>query len=237
MSRFLVTWRSRTTERTTPVGVLISGGQDFLFSYLPTVAHLEDFRAFVNFPDLKREYRSSELFPFFSQRVMDRRRPDHQAYVAALGLPADASVIDVLGRASGQRKGDTVQVILEPTVEPDGSVHHAFLLSGTRYAPGDAPSVIDALQQGADLTFRPQPENLVNPDAQLICESHGQALGWVPDALLGFVQEVITNDYRLTATQVNGPEWPNHLRVVAQLRGSVPPGFVPFDSLISLAPA
>jgi hypothetical protein len=235
MSRFLVTWRSRVTGRSHPVGFLTANSRDYRFSYLPDVADLEDFRPFVNFPDLSRPYQSSRLFPFFSQRVMNSRRPDYQAYVAALGLPADASPVDVLGRAGGQRKGDTVQVILEPTIGADGAVDHTFLLSGARHAPGDAPALIDRLREGEPLTIRPQGDNKVNPDAHLICTTHGDPLGWVPDALLATVQEIMANDYGLTVAQVNGPEWPSYLRVVLRLRGTVPPGFEPFTSLASWA--
>lgn len=235
MSRFLVTWRNRATGRTHPVGLLTATSQDYRFSYLPDVEGLADFRPFVNFPDPIREYRSSRLFPFFSQRVMNPRRPDYQAYVAALGLPADASPLDVLGRTNGQRKGDTVQVILEPMIRADGSVEHAFLLSGARHAPGDAPALIDRLSPEEALTVRPQHDNNVNPDAHFICTEAGDPIGWVPDALLELVREVIASDFRLTATQVNDREWPSHMRVVVRLCGSVPPGFGPFRSLSSLA--
>lgn len=235
MSRFLVTWRSRATERTHPVGLLVDSPHDFTFRYLANVQDIAEFRPFVNFPDPKREYRSSHLFPFFSQRVMNPRRPDYSAYIAALGLPEDASPVEVLGRASGQRKGDTVQVILEPSIRAGGAVDYTFLLSGARYAPGDAPAVIDTLRQGAALTIRPQLDNEVNPHAHLICTTGGDPIGWVPDALLHMVQEVVSSHFRLTAVQVNGRDWPSHLRVVVHLRGTLPPGFEPFRSLSSLA--
>lgn len=235
MNRFLVTWRNRATQRTHPVGLLTADHEDYRFSYLPGVEQIAGFRPFVNFPDPTREYRSPRLFPFFSQRVMNPRRPDYQSYVAALGLSTDASPLDILGRASGQRKGDTVQVLLEPRVRADGTIDHTFLLSGARHAPGDGPGLIDRLNQGDALTIRPQPANKVNPDAHLICTADGDPIGWVPDALLETVKEIMANDYRLTASQVNGREWPSHLRVVARLRGSVPPAFEPFKSLSSMA--
>jgi hypothetical protein len=236
-NRFLVTWRHRATQRTHPVGQLIAELEEYTFSYLPHVERIAGFRPFVNFPDSTREYRSSRLFPFFSQRVMSPRRPDYQFYVAALGLSVDASPLEVLGRAGGQRKGDTVQVVLEPNIAADGTVDHTFLLSGARHAPGDAPGLIDQLNQGDVLIIRPDSANAVNPDARYICTTHGEPIGWVPDALLDTVKEVMTSDYRLTATRANGREWPSHVRVVVRLRGVVPPTFQPFTSLSSLARA
>ena len=237
MNRFLVTWRSRVTQRTHPVGVLTAAPEDYRFEYLSDVGQIEDFRAFVNFPDLSREYRSNRLFPFFSQRVMDPRRSDYKAYIAALGLAENASQVDVLGRASGARKGDTVQVILEPRIAPDGGVDHTFLLSGVRHAPGNAPAAIDQLTSGARLTIREQPENRVNPQALLVCTTEDQVLGWVPDALLDFVHQVVSGHYQLTASRVNGSEWPSQLRVVVNLKGNVPTDFEPLEPLAPLARA
>ena len=228
MSRFLVTWRDRSLPRTYPVGVLVANKAGFGFFYLPTAATTPDFQPFVNFPELGRDYRSSTLFPFFAQRVMDRRRPDHSDYLQALGLGESATDIDVLDRSIGQRKGDTVQVILEPQIDLDGGVDHVFLVSGVRHMPGDPESKVEHLKAGDCLTLQPEPTNPSNPDALLVCTAQGDPLGWVPDALLHFAHEVGKGSHQLTIVRVNGADWPSHLRVLVRLRGTVLPGFEPF---------
>lgn len=237
MSRFLVTWRDRSRRRSYAVGVLIVNEVDFHFSYLPAAATTPDFRPFVNFPELGIDYRSSTLFPFFSQRVMDRRRPDHAAYVQALGLAEDATDADVLGRSNGQRKGDTVHVILEPQIDSEGGVDHVFLVSGVRHAPENPEGKLKHLHAGDPLTLQAEPENVWNGDAVLVCTAQGDPLGWVPDALLHMIHEVTETTYRLTVLRVNDADWPSHLRVIVRLHGSVSPGFQPFPSIGARASA
>jgi hypothetical protein len=237
VSRFLVTWRDRTVRRTYPVGLLIASEAGFGFSYLPAAATTPGFRPFVNFPDLGRDYRASTLFPFFTQRVMDRRRPDHSDYLQALGLGESATEIDVLGRSNGQRKGDTVQVILEPQIDADGGVDHVFLVSGVRHAPGDPENKAEHLGAGDPLTLQAEPRNPSNPEAMLVCTTQGDPLGWVPDALLHLAHEIAKGNYQLTVVRVNGADWPSHLRVIVRLTGAVSPGFVPFPSIGALTAA
>jgi hypothetical protein len=230
MTRFLVTWRNGALRRTYPVGVLVATEMVCDFSYLEAAATTPDFRAFVNFPELDRPYNSTQLFPFFSQRVMDRRRPDHAGYVRALGLPADATDLELLGRANGQRKGDTVQVILEPTVGVAGEVDHSFLVSGVRHAPGESGPALAQVREGDRLLLLPEPENPSNVEAILVSVEGGQPLGWIPDALLPLAHEAMACGYELTVLRLNGEDWPSHLRLVVRLTASVSADFEPFPS-------
>jgi hypothetical protein len=237
VNRFLVTWRNRSLRRTFSIGLLTATEEGFRFSYLPGASTAPDFRPFVNFPELERQYRSTSLFPFFAQRVMDSRRPDYLNYLQALALPPGATATDVLGRANGQRKGDTVQAILEPHIDEDGRIDHVFLVSGVRHAPGNPQTDVQFLRPGSRLVLEPEPQNPANPDALLISREQGHPIGWVPDALLYLAREVAKGSYQLEALRVNGAEWPSHLRVIVRLTGAVLPGFEPFPALGTLTPA
>jgi hypothetical protein len=231
MSRFLVTWRSRLTQRTYPVGTLIAGS-GFEFSYLSNLELPEDFREFVNFPDLTQTYRSRALFPFFAQRLMDSRRSDYAPYVAALGLPPRATELDVLGRAGGRRKGDTVEVVAEPDVSDTGAVDHLFLVRGISHLPG-SDAALQQVSIDAQMQVVAQLDNQVNPEALQVGAPDGQSVGWVPDALLHLAHKVIERDYQLIVHRLNGPDWPSHMRLVVRLLGNVPPGFEPFGPVMS----
>ncbi|HEV7207271.1 MAG TPA: hypothetical protein VGN54_00880 [Mycobacteriales bacterium] len=163
---------------------------------------------------------------------MDSRRPDYAAYVAALGLPAYATELNVLSRAGGRRKGDTLEVVAEPDVTAAGAVDHSFLVRGIGHLEGNQPA-LHSLTNGASMFITAQPDNAVNPNALRVCTSGGSPVGWVPDALLHITHEVIENAYQLTAARANGPDWPNHMRLVVRLRGHVPPGFEPFGEVMS----
>src|SRR5271155_2213196 len=119
--RFAVVWRNTAQGRIWPVAVLDYDDQKYRFQYLPTVSDIEDFRPFIGFPELSRIYETARLWPFFALRVMDRRRPDFRQYLDWLGLPPDATPLDILSRSGGERKGDAVQGIEEPAGDLDGA--------------------------------------------------------------------------------------------------------------------
>ena len=100
--RFAVAWRNRPLRLIAPVAVLDHSATGYRFQYLAGVQDKVDgFRPFIGFPDLKRVYESMRLWPFFDLRIMDRKRPDFPEYLRQLGLPPDASRLDILSRSGG----------------------------------------------------------------------------------------------------------------------------------------
>ena len=86
------------------------------------------------------------------------------------------------------------------------------------------------LDPGEPLTLRDDPQNPVNPDAVLVCTSHGRPLGYVPDLLLEHLRaRQSTAPVDLAVEHVNGPDAPAHLRLLARLDGTAPPGYEPMS--------
>lgn len=160
---------------------------------------------------------------------MSPRRPDFVEFLRQLHLDRDATPWEQLARSEGRRTGDTVQVFPVPTVEPDGSSTCYFLAHGVRHVTaGDLP----ALVPGEVLYSSAEPTNPVNPDAQLIRNGAGVALGYVPDLLLEHLATLrATGPATMTVEHVNGPEAPAHLRLLVRLDGTAPPGYVPMSGL------
>lgn len=232
--RFLVTWQGPPGTAISSVGVLTFDGNHH-FHYLPALDALEGFQPFPNFPDLGAEYTSPVLFPFFATRVMDPRRPDYDDYCTALALPTVAQELDVLARTAGQRQADRVAVVEEPHVEVDGSTSYVFLVRGIRFCQPDVSArehILMSVSEGDELGVVSDDENEVNRRALLVTTGAGGPLGWIPDALIGYVSEVLARpDARLVVVRRNGPEQPAHLRLVAGLTGSHPADRVPFPAL------
>ncbi len=230
--RFAVAWRNPSRPAISPIGLLERHELGYSFAYLRAAGLVPGFRPLLSFPTLYRTYRSLVLFPFFSQRVMDPKRPEYQDYVRSLALPADADELDILGRAGGQRKGDHVQVLEAPKVAPDGHTTYVFLVRGVRHIAGAVEQRERALEQlrvNDELRLQPEPENPVNPRAVVIADTGGTRLGWVPDLLLPYVDAVqSTSQSRLSVERVNGPDLPGHLRLVARITGTAPVDFEPF---------
>jgi hypothetical protein len=226
--RFAVAWRNTERRRISPVAVLDYDGRKYRFEYLPTLSNVEGFRPFIGFPDLDRIYEAERLWPFFALRVMDRRRPDFPRYVGWLGLPLDATQVDILSRSGGERKGDAVQVIEQPSVDRAGATESIFLVRGARYATSQysSTSAAEALEPGSPLSIVSDLSNPTNPSALLIATETGQLIGWVPDLLINYVRIVL--DAHLVVLRNNGPDSPWHLRLLVRLTGHTEPGYQAF---------
>lgn len=226
--RFLVTWRDgQQPPRIHPVGCL-SAGDDYAFSYLPGAWSVPGFRPLPGLPVGEGPRRSTRLFLFFADRLMDPRRPDFPDYVRALDLPDDPDQLDLLARSEGVLKGDRLAVVEEPHVDPDGRVAHVFVVRGLRFAleePAAREAVLADLTPGVRLHVRTDHQNPVNDQALQLSTPGGTAVGWVPDALVPFVAAVIRDgEGQVHVQRSNGKDVPPHLRLLARVIGRHPPG-------------
>ncbi len=229
--RFLVTWRDGCTKAVIHDIGWLTASSDYAFTYLAGAASAPGFRPLPGFGDLDGSYRSPTLFLLFSARLMDRRRPDYRRYVEALDLADDHDALDLLGRNEGVVKGDRLAVVEEPPVAADGSTSHVFVVRGLRFALPEPPvreRVLSGLERGTPLSVRPDINNPVNPAALRLETPAGQAVGWVPDALVPYVGAVMGGAVgELVVRRRNGPDQPPHLRLLAEVRGTLPDGMSP----------
>lgn len=214
---FTVVWQHPTTRLFTRVGRLEARGDGYEFRYDEQAAHVEGFEPFLAFPELARTYRSEDLFPFFSNRVLSPRRPDYPVYLERLGLQT-GDPIEILARSGGGRATDTVHLVPEPVLTPDGFVELRFLASGVRHADPDGTH-LRAVSPGDVLAVRDDEDNDVNPLALLLDNTLGAPVGWVPDYLLDTVRGLRESyDLEVIAEVVNSPDTPAHLRLLCHLR-------------------
>lgn len=213
-----------------PVGFLdaVDRGEEvaYRFAYLQAAIRRPSFRPLLGFRDVARAYESTGLFPLFAERIMDPRRPDRPMYLAALDLADEATPLEVLARSGGQRAGDGLLLTPVPRVDRSGRTSCVFLVHGIRHLDGAAERV-DSLRPGDRLRITPEPDNPVNPRALLVTEEGDRPLGWVPDALLDYVHQVL--DGTLTVVRVNAREVGTRLRLLVRLEGlSASPDWQPF---------
>ena len=142
-ARLFIAWQDPDGRGYHPVALLrhdeAEVGGSYVFRYLKNAAALDGFSPFVAFPDLHVEYRSPDLFSFFTNRVMSPRRPDYPQFLETLGLPGDAAAFDILGRL-GARATDSIEVFPEPEVDPSsGRMTTRFFVRGIRHVEGAEP--------------------------------------------------------------------------------------------------
>lgn len=226
--QLVVAWQHPDTRVIAPVGLLEHRDTaGYWFGYLRRAATVPGFHPFVGFPDLHGSYRSPYLFPMFRQRIMSPKRPDFPRYLRHLYLDEDATPWEQMARSEGRRTGDTVQVFPIPSVLPDGSTTCRFLVHGIRHVSG---GVLPPLTRAEPLVLRSDPDNPVNSSALVVCSTAGERLGFVPDLLLDYVHAVQSHGpCDVVVDNVNGPDAPVHLRLLARLQGSVPLGYRPMS--------
>jgi len=228
VSRLLVT-RQDASRMYRPLGFLdaraTDDGVDYAFSYLVRAVREPGFRPLLGFREVRR-YESRGLFPLFSERLMDPRRPDRADFLAALALDADAAPLLVLSRSGGRRLGDAIELTPVPTTDDQGKSQCVFLVHGVRHMPAGG-EVIDRLSEGDALAVEPEPDNKYNERALLVTAEAGAPVGWVPDVLVDYVRGLSGTSVHVV--RANGPQVGPRLRLLVRVDGSAAPGWAPFS--------
>lgn len=225
--KFNVVWQDLRTRQLVHVGRLRFTGDEFVFTYTPDAELHPGFEPFAEFPDLRDEYKSEDLFPFFTDRIASSASPDYDSQLDALGLTReDATPIELLARSWGQSPHDTIQIVPEPHEHPDGTESLLFLVSGVSHAhediEGDTPEAVTervaGLQPGQPLEWRDDQDNRFN-DRAIRLEVDGYLVGWVPDYLLDYVHKKRgeSHGFRVVVERANGRNRPWHLRLLCRL--------------------
>lgn len=233
LHRLLVCWQHPATRAIEPVGVLSYAGKLYQFQYLVRAAEVDGFPGLLGFDDLTGTYVSEELFPFFSQRVMDPRRPDYQRYVTELSLTGEDTPWELLARTHGKREGDTILVFPVPHAEERGW-QCSFLVHGIRhmmrksvsvdgedrgsYSSDEMELMLESLRAGDQLLLSPEPTNAWSETAVLVLDDARRPIGYVPDLLAPAVSAALqAGEVRLTVERTNPRAAGWHLRVLAKL--------------------
>jgi HIRAN domain len=222
-TKLIVTVRLPTGEYV-PVGVLEVSERGSQFAYFSSAVARPDFQPLLGFADPKRRYQRPYLFPQFAERVISPSRPDRADYLETLNLGSDATPVEILGRSGGHRLNDPIELLPCPHLSEDGRTECLFLVHGVRHVPG-ASERIERLKRHEQLLLRPEPDNPVDRNAVQVMTRDGEALGWVPRPLLEYAHSLLLDD-RISATveRANGAHVSPHLRLLARLRGWLPPG-------------
>lgn len=237
-SDLFVAWQDTVGRGIYPVARLrvVADGEQWLYEFRYIRGALEakqhGFVPFDSFPELTETYRSRELFPFFTNRVMPRSRPDYAGYISELGLPVETvDPLAILARNGGVRATDRFEIYAAPGGDASSCVWH-FLLRGVRHLPKSAEERIANLAPGEALYVMVDAQNAHNPRA-LLLRSHDKInLGYVPDLLVDDLAhlDLARDNFKVTVAQVNLPPAPVQHRVLCQLESRWPAQRRPFTS-------
>jgi hypothetical protein len=127
-------------------------GNQFTFVYTKGARTAENFVPFGRMNNLDNIYISRELFPFFSNRLLSKSRPEYKEYLEWLNIPVGKDdPLALLARTGGIRGTDSILVFPCPEPSSDGKYRVHFFSQGLRYSPENALVSVGSLQPGAQL--------------------------------------------------------------------------------------
>ena len=200
----------------------------YRFRYVKGAQRAHDrsgFEPLVDFPDFRRDYEASELFPLFQNRVFAPGRRDFQEYLRQLDLPEKSNPVEILAVDGGYRATDSFEVFPKIERGEDGAFRCRFFLHGWRHVSESAQRRLLTLQPGERLAVAIE---LTNPAGQLAIQIQTEdyhVIGWSPRYLVSDLVSAIAvapGDYEAKVVQVNPVPAPSKQRLLIELRGHWP---------------
>ena len=220
-------WQDRAnTRQWFPVGRLDANldCSKFQFRYINGAKRAQEevgFLPLLEFPELERDYRSSDLFPIFQNRVMTPRRPDFPEYLRSLDLEENADPIEILSANGGRRVTDSFEVFPELVKNEDGSFVCRFFLHGLRYVSEPARGRVSDLKPDEQLHIALELTNPTGHPAVQIQTVDYQMIGWTPRYLVDDLTRAMAEapgKYTARVVRVNPVPMPSRQRVLVELK-------------------
>lgn len=237
-NRLYVAWRSAdpapSQSSWRPIGILErtpSGGYRFVYT---RGAQWPGFYPFPGMTDLSAVYESDELFPMFSNRLLNKSRPEYRAALAWSGFDPDRppDPIQLLGVTEGRRQTDSLELFPCPEPDSEGCFVAKFFLHGLRHSSPEAIARVGRLQPDEELRIVPEDENQFDRFAVAVwTEGIGEhRIGYVPRYLARDVRQLYREcgpDSAVLRVERVNPGAPLQQRVLCRMNACWPAGFRP----------
>ncbi len=180
------------------------------------------FPPMLEFPDLRENYQSKELFPIFTNRVIAPGRPDRMDYLNNLALPENADPVEILSVNGGQRITDAFEVFPKIVKRDDDTFRCRFFLHSLRYVNEEARRRIKNLETDEKLYVTLE---LTNPATGLALQfqTHDYyMIGWAPRYLVQDLAKTMVEspkDYSARVVKNNTLTLLSRQRVLIEFRG------------------
>ena len=234
MTSLYVFWQHPVSRGWFPVGILqrISGG--FEFVYTKGAEKADGFVPFGRMTDLYKRYQSSDLFPFFSNRLMSPKRPEFDQFIH--WIAAEQEVNDplvLLSRTGGKRATDPLILYAKPEPNDRNEFDLFFLCHGIEYLPKSASDRIAMLDVEEMLFPMLDISNPYDPHAIAIRTGDPRHLiGYVPRFFVKELRTCIESARRehvhLKVARVN-LQAPLQFRLLCRFTSPWPGGFKPWN--------
>ena len=177
----------------------------------------------IDFPTMRNDYWSSELFPLFKNRVMAPGRPDLADYLKTLDLTDKADPAEILSVDGGYRITDAFEVFPKIEKGADGGFRCRFFLHGSRHVNSTAQQRINDLESNEKLYVTLE---LTNPATRLAVQLQTldyHMIGWAPRYLVNDLTKAMAESpgtYAAHVVRVNPLPAPSKQRLLIELTGN-----------------
>ena len=234
-------WQAPKSRRWFPVGRLdAEQGENtsrYEFSYIEGAREARetaDFLMVPGFPELDAPYQSEKLFPFFENRLMNRRRPERAEYLRGLGLdPACWDPVSELAAPFNHVHGNGFEVYPDILPDNDGYFQTQFAVYDLRYTNPHSIERTERLEIGEELRLSFEMNNPVTGHAVTVKTTDHYVIGWLPRYLVDVVYQDggwLVRDPETRVAQLNLDGGLSH-RVLLDFSGRLPPTVRSMDCL------
>lgn len=230
MKALYIAWQDPQTRLWHTVGRLSRKNDIYHFVYTQGALASPRFKYLGRMRDLHQIYLSRDLFPLFSNRILDRSRPEYPDYVRWLAVePAEQDdPMQLLARSGGKRATDELCVYPHPETNALGEIELFFLGHGLRYLPPMALHRIDRLRSGERLALRREDDNAHDHFALLLETEEPVTVGYCPRYLSRSLCQIMeVADVELTVERVSH-DAPIQFRLLCRAVFTLPSGFEMF---------
>lgn len=196
MDEVYVSWQNPDSREWHIIGRLRRSGDSYIFNYTRGATKSEIFQPFSGMENLESEYYSEDLFPFFANRILSKKRPEFKEYISWLGLKEnDIDPLKILTRSEGTRGTDSYQVIKKFKWDENGFFKHSFFSHGIRHFHSSTKDLITELNIGDPVFLCLDKQNIFDKNAVLIrTENPKHLIGYVPKFLSSCISTIISDE-------------------------------------------
>ncbi|NMG11246.1 HIRAN domain-containing protein [Brasilonema sp. UFV-L1] len=237
MKTLFLAWQDPISRCWFPIGRLTFDGDKYQFVYTHGATNAQSecgFQPLLSFPDLNKVYKSVELFPLFSNRLMRRSRPEYKNFVQWLNIPQHSDdPIAILARSGGSKVTDHLEVFPCPEPDENGLYHIHFFAHGLRHLPQCATSRINRAQPGELLWLSHEIQNPYDPNALTLNTEDHHIVGYCPRYLVHDALKMLRQNPTLVhvhVERVNPVPTPLQFRLLCNMTAEWHQDFRPFSS-------
>lgn len=237
LKTLFLAWQDPNTHHWFTIGRLIFDGESYQFVYTQGVkqaANKSGFKPLSSFPHLDEVYRSTQLFPVFSNRLMPRSRPEYSDFVQCLNFPQhEDDPLSILSRSGGQRKTDTLAVFPCPEPDAEGRYNIHLFSHGLRYLPQCAIERIKRFELGEKLWLANEFQNPHDSQALTLNTEDHYIVGYCPRYLSSEIIALLQHNpsfVDVRVERVNQPPTPLQFRLLCNMTAQIHDDFRPFSS-------